>query len=92
MTDYVIPAFFFFVIVILAGAIGGFMAADRGRSVLLWCPLCALLPPFLLLLYFIRPLCEVEGMFRKCTNCGELIRWHAVVCKYCKSGQSGGKR
>jgi len=85
MADYVIPVFFFFVVIIIAGAIGGFMAADRGRNVLLWCTLSALLPPFLLVLYFIKPLTEVEGMFRKCAQCGELIKWHASVCKYCHS-------
>ena len=85
MADYVIPVFFFFVVIIAAGAIGGFMAADRGRSVLLWCALCALLPPFLLVLYFIKPLTEVEGMFRKCAQCGELIKWHASVCKHCQA-------
>jgi hypothetical protein len=92
VTDYVIPVFFFFVVVIAAGAIGGFMAADRGRKVLLWSLLCALLPPFLLVLYFSKPLCEVEGRFRKCSKCGEFIRWHAVACKYCQSGQSGEGR
>ena len=49
------------------------MAADRGRNVFGWCLLCALLPPFLILLHFARPIREVEGKFRTCMNCGELI-------------------
>lgn len=89
MSGYVTPAFFLFLVVLAAGVAGGFMAADRGRRVAVWCLLCALLPPLLLILYFARPLCEVEGIFRKCLKCGELIRWHAPVCKYCKSEPTG---
>jgi len=89
MPGYVKPAFFIFLVVIAAGISGGFMAADRGRRVPGWCLLCALLPPFLLLLYFARPLREVEGVVRKCSKCGGLIKWHAPVCKYCKSEQTG---
>lgn len=88
MPGYVKPVFFLFLVVIAAGMTGGFMAAGRGRRVPVWCVLCALLPPFLLILYFARPLREVEGIFRKCRKCGELIKWRATVCKYCKSGQT----
>jgi len=89
MPGYVKPAFFVFLVVIAAGMTGGFMAADRGRRVAVWCLLCAMLPPFLLFLYFARPLREVEGVFRKCSKCGELIKWNAPLCKYCKSVQTG---
>jgi len=91
MSGYVKPVLSLFLIVLVAGMTGGFMAANRGRKVSVWCLLCALLPPFLLFLYFARPLSEVEGMFRKCSKCGELIRWRASVCKFCKSGQQGEK-
>lgn len=89
MSGYVKPVLFLFMVVLVAGMTGGFMAADRGRKVVAWCLLCALLPPFLLLLYFARPLCEVEGIFRKCSKCGELIKYRATVCKYCRSEQTG---
>jgi hypothetical protein len=89
MPGYIKPAFFLFLIVIAAGVTGGIMAADRGRRAPAWCLICALLPPFLLFLYFARPLREVEGMFRKCSKCGELIKWHAPVCKYCNTEQTG---
>ena len=92
MADYVIPGVLFFSVIIVAGSIGGYMAADRGRTILGWCALSALLPPFLLVLYFLKPLREIEGIFRKCSTCGELIKWHAPSCKYCKTEQSGGKR
>jgi hypothetical protein len=45
-----------------------------------------------LVLYYIKPLCEVEGMFRKCSNCKELIKWHASVCKYCQCVQPAEKQ
>ncbi|MDD2732435.1 MAG: hypothetical protein PHF56_00725 [Desulfuromonadaceae bacterium] len=85
MYDYVKPALIFFLVIIAAGIAGGFLAADRGRRVVGWCLLCALFPPLLLLLYFARPLREVEGMFRKCLKCGGLIKWRSTVCKFCKS-------
>lgn len=88
MLDHVKPVFLVFSVVVAAGIIGGFMAANRGRSVPFWCVICALLPPFLLLLYFARPLHEVEGMYRQCPKCGELIKWHAPVCRHCKTEQS----
>lgn len=92
MADYVIPGVLFFSVIIVAGSIGGFMAADRGRTILGWCALSALFPPFLLVLYFLKPLCEIEGMFRKCPECGELIKWQALYCKHCKTEQNSGKR
>ena len=87
MSGYAKPAVFLFIIVIAAGICGGFMAADKGRRVAGWCLLSALLPPVLIFLYFARPIREVEGRFRKCLNCGELIKWNVPVCEYCKSKQ-----
>ena len=55
MLDYVKPVFLGFLVVIVAGVIGGFMAASRGRSVATWCLLCALFPPLLLVLYYMKP-------------------------------------
>lgn len=88
MSGYVKPALFLFLVVLVAGISGGIMAADRGRRVAVWCTLCALLPPLLLFLYVAKPLREVEGIFKKCLKCGELIKWRATVCKFCKSEQT----
>jgi hypothetical protein len=88
MPDYVKPVISLFLVILAIGMTGGFMAANRGRSVPVWCLLCALLPPFLLFLYFSRPVSEVEGKFKTCAACGELIKWHAAVCKYCKTAQT----
>lgn len=88
MPDDVKPVFLIFFVVTVASIVGGFMAADRGRKVFIWCLLCALLPPLLLVLFFSRPLCEVEGMYRKCAECGQLIKWRERVCKHCKAVQT----
>lgn len=85
MSDYVKPAALLFLVIVAGGIAGGFLAADRGRRVAGWCLLCSLFPPLLILLYFARPLREVEGIFRKCPKCGKLIKWHSTVCKFCKS-------
>jgi len=90
MSGYVKPVFFVFLIVLVPCVIGGCMAANRGRNVAAWCLLCALLPPLLLLLYFAKPLREVEGKFRQCSNCREFIRWHEPVCRHCHSKQTVG--
>lgn len=88
MQDYVKPVFFVLMVVLLVPAIsGGVMAANRGRMVAVWSLLCALLPPLLLLLYFARPLREVEGKYRRCPGCGELLKWRDPVCKYCHAAQ-----
>ncbi|MGB9080527.1 MAG: hypothetical protein WCD00_04450 [Desulfuromonadaceae bacterium] len=89
MFEYVKPAFSVFLIVVVSGVVGGVMAANRGRKVAGWCLLCALFPPLLLYLYFARPLREVEGKFRKCSNCGALFKWDEPACPYCRSAQGG---
>jgi len=55
MLDYIKPVFLWLLVVIVAGAVGGFMAANRGRSVAAWCLLCAFFPPLLLAIYFMKP-------------------------------------
>ena len=88
MFGYVKPVFLVFLIVLVPGVTGGCMAANRGRNVIIWSLLCALLPPLLLVIYFSKPRCEVEGKFRRCSNCGEFIRWHEPVCKHCLREQT----
>lgn len=88
MFGYANPVFFVFLIALVPCAIGGVMAANRGRNVLAWCLLSALFPPLLLFIFFARPLCAVEGKYRKCCKCGNLIKWREPVCSYCQSEQA----
>jgi len=92
MPDYAISVFILFTVVILAGAIGGFLAAERGLNVVVWFTISALVPPFILLFFFIKPLRESEAMLRKCARCGELINWQAAACNCCQSHQPAVKR
>lgn len=87
MSGYVKPEMIIFLIVVASGICGGWMAANRCRNLIGWCLICALLPVFLLVIYFSRPLCQVEGKFRLCPKCREYIRWNETVCRYCKQVQ-----
>jgi hypothetical protein len=84
MTDFVKPVILLFLIVIAAGVSGGCMAADKGRSVVFWCILCTLFPPALLFLYFASQLRDVQGVYRKCPKCGNMIEWRSTTCIYCE--------
>lgn len=88
MVGYVTPALMVFLVLLVSGAVGGILAANRGRSVVVWCILCALIPFFLFAIYYSKPLCEVEGKFKRCTGCGEFIKWRETVCKFCHTDQT----
>lgn len=88
MSGYVKPEFVVLLIMMVPGAVGGWLAANRARNVIGWCLLCALFPVFLLVIYFNKPLREVPGKFRQCPNCREFLPWKDAVCKYCNTEQS----
>lgn len=87
MSGYVKPEFLFLLVILVPAAVGGWLAANRGRNVVGWCLLCAFFPIFLLVIYYNKPLREVEGKFRRCPVCQEYIKWRETVCKYCNAGQ-----
>jgi hypothetical protein len=91
MSGYVKPEYLLILIMAVPGAIGGWLAVNRGRNVVGWCILCALFPVFLLVIYFNKPLREVPGKFRRCHACGEFIPWRDPACKYCKAEQPVGE-
>lgn len=89
MAQHVIPAYLALLLVIIVpGVAGGILAANRARNFIGWSILCGLFPIFLLVIYFHKPLREVEGKFRKCRSCGEFIKWRDACCKYCTAPQS----
>lgn len=73
----------FLLILVIPGIVGGMLAANRGRNFLGWSLACAIFPIFLLVIYFEKPVREVEGKFRRCGSCGEYYRWRDPSCKYC---------
>ena len=83
MPGYVKPEMLFFVIIAMFGIAGGWMAANRARNFVGWCLLCALFPVFLMVIYFKKPLQEVEGKFHQCPKCKEFSKWREPVCRYC---------
>ncbi len=88
MMDYIKPAYTLLLLVTLLPALGGaILAHHRGRNIVGWAVLSAIFPIFLMVIYFEKPLREVAGGFKRCTSCGEFIRWKATVCKYCSTAQ-----
>jgi hypothetical protein len=87
MTDVIKPEYALLLIMAPPALIGAMFARNRGRSLLLWGLLSALFPIFLMVAYFQKPLRDVPGGFKRCTSCGEFIKWKAAVCKYCSAPQ-----
>ena len=86
MFNYIQPGYVVLLLVMLLPAVGGgILARNRGRNILVWGILCAIFPIFLMVVYFEKPLREVEGGFRRCTSCNEFIPWESAVCKYCNA-------
>ncbi|ABB32834.1 hypothetical protein KI811_01760 [Geobacter hydrogenophilus] len=86
MAEFVKPAYLAFLLVIVVpGVAGGILAANRARNFVGWSILCAVFPIFLLVIYFHKPLREVEGKFWKCRSCGEYLKWQEASCKYCNA-------
>lgn len=54
MYEHVKPGIAVFIVIITCGIAGGVMAGNRGRSIAAWCILCALFPPLLLLIAFLK--------------------------------------
>ena len=85
MTDYIKPEYFILLIMLPPALGGAYLAYNRGRNMVVWAALCAVFPIFLLVIYFNKPLREVPGGFKRCTSCGEFVKWKASVCIYCKA-------
>lgn len=77
----VIPLFIPFML----GMIGSMIAAGKGRSSLGWFVLSAIFPPSILVVIFLKPGGEVDGKYKKCDACQEIIKWQATVCRYCQT-------
>ncbi len=87
MGDMIRPELAVVLIMSVPGIIGGVMAANRGRNFVVWGILSALFPIFLMIIWFEKPLKEVEGKFKKCVACGEWLKWREPSCKYCQAAQ-----
>lgn len=87
MEGIAVPAVLVFLVPVAFGIVGGVMAANRGRSVVLWGILSMVFPICLLIVWYEKPVKEVPGKFRRCTVCGQWLRWREPVCRYCQAPQ-----
>jgi len=77
MTDYIQPEYALLLLITIPPAlIGATLARNRGRTIVGWALLSAIFPIFLMVIYFEKPLREVPGGYRRCTSCGEYIKWN----------------
>ena len=70
------------VLQLIAGAIGGLLAAKKGRNILFWALACFLLPLLTVILVFLPPL-RAGGRATLCPGCARPIAHNDRDCKYC---------
>ena len=70
------------VVFALSGFAGMYVAAEKGRSKIIWFLLCVI-PIFLIVLLFKQPVKEIEGKVRKCPSCKGFIPWDSKFCRHC---------
>ena len=80
-----LPELIIIILLLTPAIIGGVLASSKGRSVLAWVLLSLFFWFAPIILLFLQPLKEVEGKYRECPKCKEIIKWHAQVCKHCHS-------
>ena len=69
----------------IPGTIGAIMASRKGRTPLGWFFLCGLFWFPIIILAILSPTKEVPGKYRECPYCKEFVKWHATICKHCRS-------
>lgn len=70
-------------IMIIGGILGGVIAYNKGRTLLLWTVLCGVMP-LLLLILLALPRLPQQGVWRPCPFCLRIIPWQAGVCAHCR--------
>lgn len=72
----------YFILIFVAGIVGAIIARSKGRNQILWFILCAIVP-LLVIAIAMLPSVVSMGLTKKCTNCAEIIKEDANVCKFC---------
>ncbi|HYQ47600.1 MAG TPA: hypothetical protein VEP69_00915 [Thermodesulfovibrionales bacterium] len=75
------------VLQLIAGAIGGLLAAKKDRSILFWALACFLFPLLAVILAFLPPLRAAERAML-CPGCSRPIDRNDHVCRYCGRKQT----
>ncbi|MBI5075114.1 MAG: hypothetical protein HZB62_08135 [Nitrospirae bacterium] len=71
-----------YILQLIAGIVGGFIAAKKGRSVLFWFLLCFILPLFTIVI-LILPSLKAEAAGRRCPNCSQPLSKREDRCGHC---------
>jgi MFS family permease len=69
---------------VLVAVAAGWLADEKGRSVILWFLIGLLSGPFAVLLVGFAPR-GASGQYRRCRQCHEPIRREAVVCPFSRA-------
>lgn len=77
---------------VTAATLSWIFARRRARNPLAWALVSFVLPIFVFVLYFRKPLAEVPGHFRHCPVCGEFSPWKYGSCIYCRPADQGMER
>lgn len=91
MTHTIPPEVYITLVMAVPAIAGGWLSYGRGMLWPLWGILCGIFPVFLMVVWFTKPKKEVKGFFRRCTECGEWIKWRET-CRYCAYRQERAAR
>ncbi len=67
---------------IFFGLVAASIARHKGRGEVLWFLLGFFFHVFALVVLFLSPVCK-PGIMKRCTECAEIIKAGASVCRYC---------
>jgi len=71
-----------YILQLIAGIAGGFIAAKKGRSILFWSLLCFILPLLTIVIMFL-PSLKTEAAGRRCPNCLHPLSKREDRCSHC---------
>ena len=68
----------------IPGIVGAYIAGYKGRGKAAWFIICTICPLCIILVLISPPGKEIEGRYKQCPACKELVKWEATICKHCR--------